>query len=409
LKSEQTLITASEALEDCTHDGREGPRLRVLRSASELDEMRQLWRSSCVNPNCDIDYFLTVVDSRSNIVRPHVTVVSGGDGSKAIVVARLEDAILETKFGYRVLFRSRVRQLTVVYGGLMGDLSAANAASVIASLKGALGAGEADVVFFNSVSVDSPVYAAARSAGGVWGKDYFEEIRPHWRARLAGDYKTFVSTLSSNTRHNLRRYSSRLVKTFGSRLVVKRFSAPDDLDTIMTDTELVASQTYHRGLGVGFVPNQEMRRLTELALKQGWFRAYILYIDEAPCAFWNGWRYGRTFYTGSTGSDSAYGEHRIGTFLLTKLFEDLCDNRLADYLDFGFGDAQYKRDFCEDHWNEATFRLYAPTLRGFLVNGIRTPILAAERAGRQLLGRTALLDKAKRAWRQRVTGSVQTQ
>ena len=47
-------------------------------------------------------------------------------------------------------------------------------------------------------------------------------------------------------------------------------------------------------------------------------------IDDKPCAFWNGTRYGKTFFTWTTGYDPAFNDDRLGLFLLVKLVEALC-------------------------------------------------------------------------------------
>jgi hypothetical protein len=76
-----------------------------------------------------------------------------------------------------------------------------------------------------------------------------------------------------------------------------------------------------------------------MELERGSCRAYILYIEGIPRAFWNDVAYGKTFFTGATGTDPDFSEHRLGTFLLTKAFEDLCQNDRVEQVDFGLGDA----------------------------------------------------------------------
>jgi hypothetical protein len=379
-----------------------GVTVRVLRSASELEEVRDVWQKLCTHPNSELDFFLAVIHSKPEILRPHVTVLTRDGVPEALLVGRIEDTVLQSKLGYLVLQRSRVRRLTIVYEGLLGDFSEANANVMARALTNALADSEAEVVWFNSLRSDSALVAAATEVAGRFFNDYFVDSRPHWRARLAPSYGEFFRGLSSNTRHNLKRYSSRLLKAFPSDLEVRCFCSPDELDRILADTEQVASKTYHRGLGVGFIHNAETRRLTSFALANGRFRAYILYIAGRPCAFWNGVRYGNSFFTGTTGNDPAYREHRLGTFLLTKVFEDLCQSGL-DYVDFGFGDAQYKQDFCGDNWDETSFYLFAPSIRGILLNCMRTPILAADRLGRAIVARAALSNKIKRSWRASLT------
>lgn len=397
------LQDAKATVRGTANDGTAVPvSVRVLRSVSEIEEVRDAWMQMQRHPNADMDFFLSVVDSRPEILRPHVLVLSRDGRPAAILVGRIEDSFLEAKLGYKVIHRWPVRCLTFVYRGLLGDSSAANSAALMKAAINCLADREADVIWFNSLRSDTPIYRIARRACGLLFSDYFPELNLHWRASLPGSYEQFLQTLSSNTRHNLRRYSSRLLKTFGRDLSVRCFRQRTELDQIIDDTEFVAAKTYHRGLGVGFVDSAQTRRLTALALERNWFRAYILYIRGVPSAFWNGLQYGRTFFTGATGSDPAYSEHRLGTFLLTRVFEDLCQNDAADEIDFGFGDAQYKRDLCDQSWQEASMYVFAPTVRGLVLNAVRTPTILIDRASRKALERTKLLEKVKRAWRNRL-------
>ena len=80
-------------------------------------------------------------------------------------------------------------------------------------------------------------------------------------------------------------------------------------------------------------------------MERGWFRAYVLYLDDEPVAFWQGQAYNGVFSTGVPGFDPAYADHRVGNYVLFKLIADLCADESIETLDYGFGDAEYKRRF----------------------------------------------------------------
>lgn len=376
-----------------------GYTVHVARTVSEVEALRPLWTKLQWHPNSDLDHYLAVVHSTPKVVRPHVSVIRRDGAPQSILVARLEKTALQLTLGYRALYQPMVRSITVIYQGVLGDDSRSHATVFAQALRKSLSDGEADVVWFNSLRKDSPLYCASQAASGAMLKDYFPTQNLHWRVHLPGTYEEFLRRLSSNTRHNLRRYSSRLLKTLGRDVAVRCYRQGCDLGRILNDSEVVASKTYQRGLAVGFVNDARTRLLTSMALDREMLRAYVLYIGAVPCAFWNGLLYKKSFFTVTTGMDPAYRELRLGTFLLTKVFEDMCQEGGAERVDFGFGDAQYKRDFCDESWQEVSFYMFAPTLHGLALNLLRTPPMLVDRLGRKALERTKLLQRVKRSWR----------
>ena len=96
-----------------------------------------------------------------------------------------------------------------------------------------------------------------------------------------------------------------------------------DLDGFIRDAESVATQTYQRSLGVGFLADERQRARTRMLMDRGWFRSYVLYLDERPVAFEQGEAYRSRFSCIAAGYDPALRQHRIGGYLLTKVIEDL--------------------------------------------------------------------------------------
>src|SRR5919198_1368030 len=84
----------------------ERARVVVLRSIEEVQAARERWqRARWGTFEADQDVFLTVIDARDEALRPHVVLVERGDRIEAGLVARLERAPLECRFGYKVLYR----------------------------------------------------------------------------------------------------------------------------------------------------------------------------------------------------------------------------------------------------------------------------------------------------------------
>jgi len=377
--------------------------IEVIRDLDSASRLRPAWQSMTLDPNADIDFYAAIIQARKDVLRPHVVALRSTDGKvESILAGRLERQNLEVSVGYKKVRLPSCRCLTLVHGGLMGDASQNHVRRLIRSVQSSLRNGEADLALFHALDVPSPLHEVAHQAGGVLTRDHFPTRIERWKLRLPQSYDQLLRGLSSNTKHNLKRYSKRLTQAYGNKLLVRSYKDPTDLEWVLSDTEAIAGKTYHRGLGVGFIFNEETRRIMTLASDRGWLRAHVLYIANRPCAFWNGFLYRRTFFTATTGYDPDLTDYRPGTYLLQKMLEALCSEATADEVDFGFGAAQYKRDWCRECQIQSSFFLFAPTTKGVLLNCLRSPLIALSEGARQVLTRTGMVQKVKKLWRHRL-------
>jgi len=393
--------------------------IEIARDSGEVLDLRNDWLQLILSsadsgsaspivldPSIDMEFHLTMLQHGSGILRPHVTVLRQGGIAKSILVGRIESAPLRVKVGYKSLSSPPVRVLTLTHGGMLGEDSQENAAALVDSVQKCLSNREADVAFFYGMETDSTFYRAVRNAGSWSTRDYNPAVMRRWRIPLPASYEQLYRQRSSNTRHNLKRYSKRLRETFKDQLAVRTYQHASEVEALLSDTEVIAAKTYQRGLGVGFAETELTRQLMMLAARRGWLRAYILYAGSRPIAFWNGFLYHRTLFTGSTGYDPDLGDLRPGTFLLERMLEELCAEKTADNVDFGFGDAQYKRDWCDHEHFQVSQYLFAPTLGGLCLNVAYNSLCGASRTIRAIADRTGVVPKLKRAWRHRRAESL---
>ena len=133
----------------------------------------------------------------------------------------------------------------------------------------------------------------------------------------------FLKKMTSKHRYWLRRLPRVLERDYSGKVTYKCYQRGDDLDRLFVDAEEIAKKTYQRDLGAGFVDNAEMRQRLFLSADKGRLRAYLLYVDDKPCAFWIGTLYGKVFYLDFTGYDAAFKRYEPGTILLMWVIEDL--------------------------------------------------------------------------------------
>ena len=126
----------------------------------------------------------------------------------------------------------------------------------------------------------------------------------------------------------------------------------------------------------------------------------VLYLEGVPVAFWPGYAYSGTFFIGTPGYDPRYAEYRVGQYLMTEMIDDLCRDEDVDYLDYGFGDSEYKRRFADESWEEADALLFAPTFKGRRIRAGRVAVSASVRVAKRLLGEERQA-RLKQGWRRR--------
>jgi CelD/BcsL family acetyltransferase involved in cellulose biosynthesis len=373
----------------------------VARTLEEVEALRPAWeRLEGGHVNSDIDFVLTHVRHAPQVIRPHVVLLENGDEPAGLVVARLENARVPMRLGYRTMLNPRVRSLTVVYGGVLAP--DAKAEALIEAVRGSLEPKDADVVRIRMLTLGSPLYEAASRDVPFLRREHFRRPVPHWRATMPDSFDDFLMALSKERRRHVRRYGRRLEASAGGEVEVARLHSREGLEQLFADSAKVHRRTYQATLSVGFSRGDLNRRLTETCMQRGWFRGYVLYLRGAPVAFWHGNVYRGIFWGVATGFDPAYAEDRPGTYLLMRVVEDLCMDPSVHTLDFGFGDADYKRHFGDRTWLEEDVAVFEPTPRATAINLGLSASRGAVHTAQSLVRRTGGLPEARRRWRSRL-------
>jgi Acetyltransferase (GNAT) domain len=381
--------------------------VRVFRSVSELEEIRSVWTFWNGHPNCDIDFYLLLMQLRPEIVRPHIILLYRDERPQAMLIGRILEQGLSFKIGYKTVLKPKARLLSFIWGGTLGNLSRENSEVMVREVLNSLRHGEADLAVFNNIPVDTPLYHAATHLPGFLGRDLFPASQIHRGIVLPASPEEFHTSLSRKSLRNQRRQAKKLMQEFGGSVEVLCLRRPSDLDCLMDDVEEIAKKTYQRRLGVGFVADHEMHRRLHLDAQNGRLRAFLLYLAGKPCAFWLGTVYQKTFHSGFLGFDPAYKSSSPGMFLTVRVIEDFCGHNVPDAIeeiDFGLGDAQYKQVLGNRSWQDATVLIFGPGFRGLKLNALRTPIVLIDQLAKLALGKAGLLRKIKRSWRDRVQG-----
>jgi Acetyltransferase (GNAT) domain len=378
--------------------------IRIARSVSEVEEIRETWTKWQSNPTSDIDNFLSMVHYRPEIQRPHVMLVCRDGRADSLLVGRLEHTKISFTLGYHKLFQPNVRVLCFTHGAFLGNQSVENSQFVTRELANCLSRGEADVARLEYVEKDSTLFESVKSTPAFLCRDHFTPTQPHGCLRLPNTFKEFMGTLSRKERHNLRRYAGRVESDFPQKIRIQCFRGEGQLDDLMRDTEQIAKKTYQRALGVGFRDNFETRKLLKTAAQKGTLLACVLYLENYPAAFMIGVQYRQALHGTAMGYDPRFTEYSPGSLLLIHWIEDAfapaASQRVAE-IDLGPGEARFKRSLHNHVRNESVVYICAPTAKGIVFNFQRTLSYLVDQSARKLFPSSVVLEKVKKIWRSR--------
>jgi Acetyltransferase (GNAT) domain len=384
-------------------------KLRVLRSASELAPVREAWlRLQGDQIYADPDY-LEASELDPAVVRPHVVVLERDGEPEGMLVARIEELRLRSRFGYRTVYAPRVRSITVVYGGILGAVDEHVFREMLACIRASLANGEADIAVFQYLPVDSAFYRIVATEPPFLARQHFGASDVHWELELPASVEDVLGSWSRKTRQRLMGYVRKLERTHEGRLDIRRYTRPDQIDDFFRDVEAVAPKTYQDALGVALRDTTAHRAKTKLCLERGWFRGYVLVLDGRPCSFQYGEVYRGRFRLGRPGYDPTLSHLRVGTYLLMKALDDLCRDDAARIVDFGIGDADYKERFGTTSRREGAVVVYAPTFRAARINLVRTALETMIGAAKRVAGHSKLARSVKRRFRERAGSRSSTE
>ena len=375
--------------------------IQVASTDEEMQRLTPAWEQLTLYPNAQVDFFRLINSLKDSVIRPYVISVSKAGQTCVIAVARIVEQDLTCSIGYKTLSCGKVRQLDVIHGGLLGNYNDVLAGILVRECLAVLKRGEADVVFLSSIDAAGNVFKTALREPSFLCRDRAIRTQLHWEANLPETLEEFLKRLNKKHRYWLRRLERTLNTDFPGRIIYKRFADYEDIEALIDDLEYIAQTTYQRGLGAGFIKNDEnIRRLT-FGQEQGWLRVVVLHLDRRPRAFWMGSVYRKVFHSEATGYDPAFRKYELGTLVFLKMAESLCMEGVKA-IDFGLGDALYKKRFGDKHWEEGNVWIFSPSFRGVILNLTRTLLEGSVFRARQLITRLGFEQRMKTLWRRRI-------
>lgn len=323
------------------------------------------------------------------------------DGELAAVVT---GAILSERRALRLgplaLRPLRLSTLRVADAGVMHGHGGAGLDEVATVLRGMLASGAIDLAEVWAVEQGSLLHQAL-SGSAAPSPHVLRRPECRWLTGVT-DPRTGQRLLhhSAKTRANIRRRSGRLDKAFDGDVQMETVSRPDQVDAFFEEAAAITADSYQAALGIGVRAGDEAMRayLHEMAVR-GELRAYVLRARGRAIAYVQGDMQGRDYGVWWTAYRDEFRQLSPGVALIHRMIEAMAAEGVHQ-IEWGFGDADYKRDLFGSHRLQIEHLHFgAARWRPRLVLALESWLLRLEARLRSSAGKD-LIDRGRRRWRE---------
>jgi CelD/BcsL family acetyltransferase involved in cellulose biosynthesis len=376
----------------------------VARSEAEMDSLRAAWATLQEQQeapifNAEPDRLLSLVRWQQE-ARPHVMLLQKHGAPAAMAVGSIEKVRIQCRLGYKSFWLPPLKCFTIIHRGLLGEMDVQTASILLEEMGRLLKSSEADLVLFHYLDTESPIFQAAQPKISGLCRSHFNRVDIHRTMTVPESMDAFYQSCSKKHRANLRRYVRRIEEQYGERAVITRYFAEDQVDSFIEAASQVSAKTYQHGLGCGLQNDDRTRDLMKNVASKGWLRGHVLFLDGEPCAFQYGVVYRGSYFLEQIGFDAKWKDLNVGTVLFLEALRDICsDSGGAKVIDFGFGEADYKRSYGDKCWTDAPFYLFAPRVGPILANLVFSGTMGLSVGLAHALEKTGAIGWIKRHWR----------
>jgi CelD/BcsL family acetyltransferase involved in cellulose biosynthesis len=324
----------------------------VIRSRAELEGFFPDWT----------DFLATAAPGHTLFQTPEAASAfltsSCSKATPAVVVVRAKDRIVAIAACYTIRTRfhlsfsvARLLALPVTRLHMLGEqvviADGLDPDPITHAVFDALRAVPFDVFFVQSLPVGSQLWKAFRHRRPLAGHRLVlgsGAPESNHRLRLPATFDDWLASLGRRTRKNLKGQTRRFQTETAGDLKISRISAEHDVRGFLADADRVYRASWQcRAFGYSPMACEFRREQLGTLARHGWLRSYLLTAGGQPAAFTISYQYGDTLHVENTGFDQRFAHHSPGAVLNYLLIEDLFAHARPDVVDFGFGDADYKR------------------------------------------------------------------
>jgi hypothetical protein len=208
---------------------------------------------------------------------------------------------------------------------------------------------EADEVIFLQSVIDGSSLSEVLSKDSPLSRKYhileYGERYRHRYIDFTGDYNHYLSQLSAGTRSDLKRTQKRFIAKVNGQYQTICYQNVNEISAFLDAAMAVSALTYqYKLLGAGLRDWTALEKRFTTTANLGWFRSYVLFVNQQPIAFQVGHLYRGCYHAQEIGYDPDWAKLQAGIFLHTEIVSDLLTvPNLVKRFDFGNDDNMHKQ------------------------------------------------------------------
>lgn len=372
-------------------------RVKAINSFEGLADLQSPWELYQNHPNNDFEHYRLVCRLRREVESPYVMIVERDGQISAMLIGRIERLGFCPCIGYFRPLQIPTKTLSVVYQGLLGNTDTVDCKLLVQHIWSFLEIEQADMATFHDLPNHLPLLKALEASYPRRFCHKTKQSTAHWTMTLPLQPEFLLRQKYSKRRSHQSWISSRLNKlqfAYPGKVTWQWIKTFDDFTNIACRLDLVAARTYQRKLGAGFVNDEEHRQRYKLFSDRGQLRIQTVEIEGEIKAFWIGTVYQNVFYSSETAYDPNFRAYELGTLVFFAMTDHLVREGVSK-IDFGLGDAFYKKSYGDESWMETTVTLFAPNPKGRLIHAISVFFATIDNISRSFLQKAGTLDRVR--------------
>jgi hypothetical protein len=377
------------------------PRVTVAMTVEQVMELRDEWSAlrrnrGVISMDAEPGLFCDILPALGDAVTPYVAIFRQNDEPIAALVGRRSHRAPVP--GPTALIAPRLEVLEIVCGGLITDGTRESADAVIAHLTDLLDGRQIDMLDIHHLDAEHEL-AASLSAGLERRARVSQRPEGHCRLSLC-DLQTGqrLHHNSSKTRSTFRRKDRKLCEFFENRTEVRELHGAETLNELLRVAGSINANTYQAALACGIEDTLRWRTILGALASRSAMHGYVLMGNGVAIAYVVGAVLHGQFTLLATGFLPEHQSLSPGLVLLNRIFDLLTAERVMT-VDFGFGDADYKRILANQRSLEFTLHLYARRWKPTVAWGFERWFGLMKFAAKRGLAWMGIFDAAKRRWR----------
>lgn len=305
--------------------------------------------------------------------------------SKIVAIAPfiLNQSSYMLKFGLLRLFGIKLPRVLLLGNDILIAKQYGNAAGLLAKILIHLKSRKIAMLNVDCLRTDSWMWPELQSAQSRPLADYrfvVKDSQPLRGIQLESDFEQYLAGMSKKVRYNFKRTVSQFEKKTGFPPKITAVRDAQQVPAFMADLDQVFKTTWQAS-SFGYAMRNTSTSISqhEQLATAGLLRSYVLYLDSVPVAYIRGYQYAGNYYYEEIGFDKRQRDLEPGTVLNFLVLQDLFVQDKPEYLDFGFGENDYKRKLGNYAIDACEGFLVCQGSKAQLVVGIQRALQAAYR------------------------------